>query len=512
MKQSKQHKRGFKLPTRMILVGLMISLQIAVIVILILKLSEKAFGAYIVLEVISVLVVIGIVVSRGNPSLKMPWIIFILLLPLMGGIFYIFWGGVHTLPHLKRRMCTAEAQQRTFLTGDAMAADSLRTSQPAYYRQSEYLRNSSGFPVHTDTSCEYHAPCDAGFERILEELQMANNYIFIEFFIIAEGQMWNKIYSILRQKAAAGVEVRIMFDDFGSIARQYRGFVKRLRADKIKVSVFNPLRPSVDVFMNNRNHRKCIIIDGKTAISGGFNIADEYVNLESPHGHWMDNVLIIKGSSVKNFIVMFCSMWNFTTRRRINATDYFAYNDRIGKGFVQPYCDGPLNNENPAEGLYLQILGSAKDYVYISTPYLVLDNEMVTALCLAAKSGVDVRIITPKIRDKWYVHPVTQSFYDELLTSGVRIFEYTPGFIHSKVFVSDDTVATVGTVNMDFRSFYYHFECGVWICDNPVIAEIKEDCLSNMVRGEEILLDRWKKRPLKLKLKQAILRIFAPLM
>ncbi len=511
-KQKKQHKRGVTLPMRVILVGLMVALQLALFIFLLFKLSADAVWVYTAFQIISFLAVVVIVVRRGNPSLKLPWIIFILALPLIGGIIYIFWGGTKALPHLKRRMRTAENQQHTFLTADPQAEEALASTHPSVFRQSVYLKNTSGFPVHGNTFCEYHAPCDAGFERVLEELRMATNYIFMEFFILAEGKMWNQIYAILKQKAAAGVDVRIMYDDFGSCARQYRGFAKRLRDDHIKVSVFNPLRPSLDIFMNNRNHQKVIIIDGKTAISGGFNVGDEYINAEVRFGHWMDNVLILKGDAVKNFIVMFCAMWNFTTRGRINATDYFGYNDRLGRGFVQPYADGPLNDVNPAEGLYLRILGSAKNYVYITTPYLILDNEMLTALITAAQSGVDVRIVTPKIRDKWYVHPVTQSYYEELLEAGVRIFEYTPGFIHSKVFVSDDTVATVGTVNMDFRSFYYHFECGVWICDNPVIEEIKEDVLSNMVRGEEILLKEWRHRPLRQKIKQAALRLFAPLM
>lgn len=510
---AKKQKRSIRLPMRVIIVALLLLLQIALILVAISVLAIRTAWVYAFFNIISAITVFAIVINNENPSLKLPWVIFILLFPITGGIVYILWGGSHTLPHMKARFCAAEARQQAFLHHNEDVAATLRAAQPMYYRQSQYLANSSGYPVYSDTSLEYHSPCDAGFDRVLEEIEMASSYIFIEFFILAEGQMWNKIYSILKRKAAQGVEVRVMFDDFGSVARQYRGFVNKLREDGIKVSVFNPLRPSVDVFMNNRNHRKVIIIDGKTAVSGGFNIGDEYVNWNMRLGHWMDNVLILKGEAVRSFIVMFCSMWNFTCKKdKLSAEDYFAYNDRVGKGFVQPYGDGPLNNENPAEGVYLKMIENATDYVYITTPYLILDHEMETALILAARSGVDVRIITPKIRDKWYVHPVTQSFYQPLLDAGVRIYEYTPGFIHSKIFVSDDTVATVGTVNMDFRSFYYHFECGVWMCDCPAIDDIKEDVLSISVKSEEIDRELWKKRPLKLKLKQAFLRLFAPLM
>lgn len=505
-------KKSIRLPMRLIIVALLLILQIAIMLGGLILLSGRVTWVYIILNLISLIAVFVLAVKSGNPSLKLPWVIFILALPIAGGLIYLLWGGSHTLPHIRARMGTAEAHQQSFLQMNEAVADNLRASEPMYYRQSTYLANSSGFPVYGDTALEYHAPCDAGFERVLEELEMAQHYIFMEFFILAEGKMWNRIYAILKKKAAQGVEVRVMFDDFGSVARQYRGFVGKLRSDGIRVSVFNPLKPSLNIFMNNRNHRKVIIIDGKTAVSGGFNIGDEYINLEHRFGHWMDNVLILKGDAVRSFIVMFCSMWNFTSRHKINATDYFAYNDRMGKGFVQPYCDGPLNDENPAEGVYMRMIENAKDYMYITTPYLILDHEMETALILAAKSGVDVRIVTPKIRDKWYVHPVTQSFYQTLLDAGVRIYEYTPGFLHSKVFISDDTVATVGTVNMDYRSFYYHFECGVWICDNPVLDDIKEDVLSIMVRSEEINRERWRHRPLRLRLKQAFLRLFAPLM
>lgn len=506
-------KKSIRLPMRLILIIVLLAVQLGLMITAIYMLTLNSGWVSVGLYAISVISVFLIVVRSGNPSIKLPWVIFILAVPIAGGIVYLLWGGVRTLPHTKARMGTAEAHQKSFLEANNDTADALRAAEPAYFRQSEYLSRCSGYPVYSDTSLEYHSPCDAGFERVLEELEMANNYIFMEFFILAEGQMWNRIYSILKRKAAQGLDIRVMFDDFGSVTRQYRGFIGKLKANGIKVSVFNPLQPSLNIFMNNRNHRKSIIIDGKTAISGGFNIGDEYINLDHRLGHWMDNVLILKGEAVRSFVVMFCSMWNFTSKKyKLNATEYFGYNDRVGRGFVQPYCDSPLNDENPAEGIYLKMINGARKYVYITTPYLILDSEMEMAIIMAAKSGVDVRIVTPRIRDKWYVHPVTQSFYQPLMDAGVKIYEYTPGFIHSKVVISDDTVATVGTVNMDFRSFYYHFESGVWICDNPVIDDIKENVLSVMVRSQEIDREKWKKRPWLMKFKQAFLKLFAPLM
>jgi len=509
----KQHRRAFNLPVRVIIVGALILLQIAILAILIYNLSGKVVWVYSLFEFITVPVVIFVIIRKGNPSQKLAWVVFILGLPIVGCIVYMFWGGARTFPHLKKRMAQIESKQMPYLTGNLAVEAQLRLSDELHFRQFSCLRGCSGFPVYSGTACEYFSPCEAGLDKILEELELADHYIFMEFFILAEGKMWNQIYAILKRKAAEGVDIRIMFDDFGSVARQYRGFLKRLRADNIKVSVFNPLRPSIDVFMNNRNHRKMVIIDGKVAISGGFNIGDEYINLESPFGNWMDNILIIKGESVKSFVVMFCIMWSFTTRQTMDANDWFAhYSGKTANGFVQPYCDGPFNLNNPAESLYMQMINTAKQYVYITTPYLILDNEMITALKIASKSGIDVRIITPKIPDKWYVHPVTQFFYAELMEAGVKIYEYTPGFIHSKLFVSDDRVASVGTINMDFRSFYYHFECGVWICDNPVVMDIKNDILGILKNSEEINPEVWKKRPAYIKLKQTFLRLFAPFM
>lgn len=509
---AKQHKRGVKMPVRVIIIALLILIQLAGLVTCIYLLSDKALWVYIFFETISICMVIFVVNQRNNPSYKIMWVLFILIFPLVGGIIYLFWGGGRVFPHLKKRMCRCEKAASSVLRQDQAVESRLEFVDMLHARQSRYLRRESGFPVYSNTTAEYFSPVEKLWPRLLAELEQAEHYIFIEFFILAQGKMWDSIHKILVRKAAAGVDVRIIFDDFGSCARQFRGFAKGLQAEGIKVSVFNPLRPSLDLFMNNRNHRKMVIIDGKTAISGGFNIGDEYVNLWKVHGHWMDNGFILKGDAVRSYLAMFCAMWSFTTRRKMDIQPCLVSHPVRSEGFVQPYCDGPLNDKNPAEELYMQILNTAQRYVYITTPYLILDSEMTTVLCLAAKSGIDVRIVTPKIRDKWYVHPVTQYSYEELLEAGIRIYEYTPGFIHSKIFVSDDRVATVGTVNMDFRSFYFHFECGAWISNMDVVGDIKDDVLRIMDESEEIRLDKWRRRPLGMKLKQGVLHLFAPFM
>jgi cardiolipin synthase len=268
----------------------------------------------------------------------------------------------------------------------------------------------------------------------------------------------------------------------------------------------------MNVFMNNRNHRKIIVIDGKTALTGGINIGDEYINEIERFGYWVDSAIIIKGKAVISFLAMFCSMWEFTAKKPLIMRDYLAEHNIINDGFYIPYCDNPLNSTNPAQGIYMQIISTAQKYVYITTPYLILDNEMLSVLSLAAKSGVDIRIITPHVPDKRYVHPVTQYYYSELLDAGVKIYEYTPGFIHSKLFVSDDSVATVGTVNMDYRSFNFHFECGVWCSGAKTIKDVKANFIEISEKSQEIDKNEWDKRSLFLRFRQSILHLFAPLM
>ena len=324
--------------------------------------------------------------------------------------------------------------------------------------------------------------------------------------------MWDEIHKVLVGKVKEGVEVRIIFDDFGSIKRQRKNFISNLQKEGIAVSVFNPIKPSMNIFMNNRSHRKIVVIDGKTAFTGGFNIGDEYINRMVRFGHWHDSGIKLKGDAVKSFLAMFLCMWEFTTKEQLDISKYLTDYKAQTDGFVLPYCDDPLNDKNPAEGIYMQILNTAQKYVYITSPYLIIDNTMISILRMATKSGIDVRIVTPHIPDKWYVHPVTQYNYLELLEAGVRIYEYTPGFIHSKLFVSDDKIATVGTVNMDYRSFIFHFECGVWICDNNSVLDIKKQFEEIISKSQEIKIEDWKKRPIRMRIKQAILHIFAPFM
>ena len=507
-----KHKRGIPFPTHIVFSALSLIVQIVFFVVMIKGLSEHYWFINIFCTVLSIVAIFYIVNRSGKSSYKILWIIFILAVPLFGITAYILLGGGRVFPHVKRKLKNCEDKYINQLYDDKNTHESLRYSDGLHSRQADYLTNESRYPLYKNSSCEFLAPGEKFMPRLLEELKKAKHYIYIEFFIIAEGKMWSSICDILEQKVNEGVEIKVLFDDFGSIKRQSSVFIKQLRNKGIEVAVFNKIRPSMDVFMNNRNHRKIVVIDGKVAMTGGLNIADEYINELKRFEYWMDCAVIIKGNAVKSFLAMFCSIWEFTTGNPIDMNKYISQLDIVDKGFLLPYADGPLDNKNPAEGIYMQIINSAQRYVHIASPYLIIDNSMKECLCLAAKSGIDVKIITPHTPDKWYVHPVTQYNYYDLLEAGVKIYEYTPGFIHSKFFVSDDSVATVGTVNMDYRSFIMHFECGVWMCNNTSVHDINDHFNKLLLQCEEMTLKKLKKSGVFTRIKRAILHLFAPFM
>lgn len=507
-----KHKRGIPIPTRIIFSALFLLVQLAIFFAIFFNLSTKSLSIYFLSEFFGIITVVYIINRRGNPSYKLMWAVFILIFPIFGIFIFLLLGGERVMPHLKKKMKKCQEHYLPLLEKNTEVSKKLRVNDPRHARQSEFLTNEAGYPLTDASSLEYLSPGEKFFPRFLEELESAQKYIFIEFFIIAEGKMWNSVYKILCEKAKAGVEVKVMFDDFGSIKRQHKDFISRLNSNGIEVAVFNKIRPSFNIFMNNRNHRKIAVIDGKTAVTGGLNLADEYINQFKRFGYWMDCAAIIKGEAVKSFLAMFCTTWEFTTGEMIDMKSHIADFKVSSEGFVQPYCDGPLNSRNPAEGIYMSILNTAEDYVYIATPYLIIDNTMLTTLKNAARSGIDVRILTPFIPDKWYVHPVTQYYYLELLEAGVKIYEYTPGFIHSKLFVSDDRIATVGTVNMDYRSFVFHFECGAWVDDIDTAVTIKSHYEQMLRASKQITLEDWKKEKFGDKFKRTFLHLFSPFM
>ncbi len=508
-------KRGIRFQSRHIVSAILLLVQFFLLFMAAYHVTQHTGNVvyryiYLVSELLGGILVIFIVNRRGNPSYKIAWIIFILVFPIFGITVFLLFGGGRVLPNFRKKMLQCEEYYLAQIGEDDGIHDLLHDYDIIHSRQADYLSAEANCPLFRNTEMEFLSPGEVFFPRFLEELSKAEKYIYLEFFIVAEGEMWESIFEILKEKAQNGVEVKLLFDDFGSIKRQHEDFITRVQNAGIEVAVFNKIGPSINIFMNNRNHRKIVVIDGRVAATGGLNLADEYINRIERFGYWVDCALMLRGDAVRTFLAMFCAMWKFTTGNGIDFQSHLAENMIKNENFALPYCDDPFGDNDPAEGIYMQILNTAQKYVYITTPYLIIDSTMIQTLRMAAKSGIDVRIITPHIPDKWYVHPVTQYNYRELLETGVRIYEYTPGFMHSKLFVSDDSVATVGTVNMDYRSFALHFESGVWISNTEAVTQIRDNIVGLFDQCHEITLEEWLKEPWYRRLKRAILNLFSP--
>ncbi len=503
--------------SKLAVVVLLILIQVFYIFVVYRIVKEYVFYWRTAALIISVFVVVYIINKQENPAYKLAWVVLIMSVPLVGGMLYVLLAGNRT-----RVKFIKEAQQNHLDTfkylpkDDAIQAEIKEISKSSSV-QSTYISKTAGYPVYKNTEVKYFPLGEDNYKCLLEELEKAEHFIFMEYFIIKQGKMWDSVLDILARKAAAGVDVRLIYDDFGCAMYMPSRFIKEMEALSIKAVPFNPVVPIINLRQNNRDHRKITVIDGHTGFTGGINLADEYINEVDRFGHWKDTGIMLKGDAVWNLTTMFLQTWKMVTGNE--EDDYLKFTPNrysevkcISDGFVQPYGDTPVDDEIVGENIYLNIINKAKHYVYITTPYLIIDNEMFTALTLAAKSGIDVRIITPGIPDKKTVYMVTQSYYYHLIEAGVKIYQYTPGFIHAKTVVADDKVATVGTVNFDYRSLYLHFECGVWMFDSSTIDVIKEDYMKTLSVCDEVTLEEIRRtKPLK-KLWQSILRLVAPLL
>ena len=498
--------------SRMVIIGVLILLQLAFLMALLVLLEGQFVYTYPILVVLSAAVSVWVVAGEKNPAYKLTWVLLITVMPVFGGLFYLMFGNQRTPDGLKARVGQFYESTIRRVGRDPACQARLAGENENLGTESAYIENVSGFPVWDGTDGEYYPIGEAFFEALKEELKKAEKFIFLEYFILQEGLMWDSVLDILKEKAAAGVEVRVLYDDVGTLNKLPGNYRSTLEKAGIRTAVFNPFRPHLNMAMNYRDHRKITVIDGNVGFCGGINLADEYINAYERFGHWKDTAVLLRGKAVWNLTLMFLMMWQFTTTVENDIDRYRPTDDRPGRGFVQPFGDSPLDNKNVSENAYMQILNRANKYVYMTTPYLILDNEMVTALTIAAQSGIDVRIITPAIPDKWYVHIVTRSFYAQLIRAGVRIYEYTPGFIHAKMFCSDDEVAIVGTANMDYRSFYLHFECGVVFYQQEMARSVKEDILQTLQVCRPVTLEEMESLPLPRRLLAKLLRLVAPLM
>lgn len=501
---------------RLVIVGFLIAIQVATLLLMILKFNEYFVYFYAVCILISIAVILYILNSKSNPAYKIAWLIPILLFPVFGGLLYLIFGGNRLSKHELKKMKNLALNFQVINENKDSVIEKLEKEDRVAALQAKYIENYALCPIHANTSTEYLPLGEIKFKRMLEELKKAKHYIFMEYFIIEEGQMWSAILEVLIERVNAGVDVRVMYDDMGCILLLPSDYHKKLQSLGIKCCVFNPFVPVVSSRFNNRDHRKICVIDGHTGFTGGINIADEYINVVVKHGHWKDTAVLLKGEAVWNLTVMFLSMWSYTTN---TSEDYFKYRPEVYQncpvktdGYVQPFCDSPLDGEAIGENVYINLINKAERYVYINTPYLIISNEMVTSLCTAAKCGIDVRIVTPHYADKWFVHSVTRAYYEVLVEAGVKIYEYSPGFVHAKSFVVDDKYGVVGTINLDYRSLYLHFECGAWLYKTKCLMDMKQDYLETLKECKEITLQECRDVQWYRKLGRGILRVLAPLM
>lgn len=501
---------------RTVVVALLMLAQLGLLAAMILRFSEYFVYFYFFGVLVSLLAVLHIVNKKGDPGYKIAWIVPILLLPLFGGFFYLFCGGNGPSTATRKKMRLVDRRMAEILSPD-QKAEKLTAFGRDSVSQSRYLERYAHCPLYTNTDSRYYAVGDDAFTPMLQALRDAKRYIFLEYFIITPGKFWDSVLKILEEKAAQGVDVRVIYDDVGCLYTLPKDYAKTLKAKGIRCQVFNRFVPILSIRLNNRDHRKFCIVDGHTAFTGGINLADEYINAIVRYGHWKDCAIRLRGEAVWSMTVMFLTMWESISAETV---DYQAFRPsvqpldgrRAAGQWVQPYADSPLDQEPVGETVYLNLINKAKGYVYIMTPYLIISDSLNTALCSAAKSGVDVRILTPHVPDKKTVFEMTKAHYTPLLEAGVRIFEYTPGFLHSKCFAVDDRWATVGTVNLDYRSLFLHFENGVWLCGGPTVLSVRDDFLNTQEKSQEVTLRQAEDHSFFRLLFRAVLRVFAPLM
>ena len=501
-----------KVFSRTVVTALLIVIQVAWLAALLLQLGNSLPAIQTVLRILSLVAILFVIKSDMNPSYKIGWVLLIAVLPILGGLMYVIFGNKRPTKYMREMLRAQLEKSAEYLGTQESITGELDGGAAGLFK---YLEGSAGYPTAKNTTVRYYRVGEEMYADLLPELEKAEKFIFLEYFIIRPGEMWDGVLEILKRKAAAGVDVRIIYDDMGCIDILPANYNATLEGWGIRTMAFNRFVPAVSLVMNNRDHRKITVIDGKVGFTGGINISDEYINVKERFGHWKDTGLMLKGPGVFNLTLMFLEMWNAFNKDGDGYAEFipdsFEECGSADDGYVLSFSDSPLDNESVGESVYTDMLYQAKDYIYITTPYLAIDSELQTALCMAAKRGVDVRMITPGIPDKKLVYRLTRSYYPTLLRAGVKIYEYTPGFIHAKSFVCDDELCVVGTINMDYRSLYLHFECGTLMYNNPEIKQVKKDDLDTMEKCRKVELSDMKTNFLG-ELFDSFLRSIAPLL
>ena len=510
----KRRKKGFFgiLFSRIGFIALLMLLQIALLLVLYFWINDYFRWFTGVEWIFSIGVTIYLLSTPMDPSAKLTWLFFILSFPIPATI--MLWFTKNDVGHrrIKNRVDQLISETSDALPQSPGILDDERVRKSGLTELSRYINNSGCFPVYRNTSVRYFPEGQKYYDALTRELKKAEKYIYMEYFIVDEGYMWGSIMKILSEKASQGVDVRLMYDGMCEISNVTSDYSRRLCGIGIKSKPFSPIRPFISTYYNYRDHRKILVIDGKTAFNGGINLADEYINKKDRFGHWKDAAVMLRGEAVQSFTLMFLQMWNLDEKSPSWDQALVSTTPEKAEGFVMPYSDSPLDGEKVGENVYIDILYRAEKYVHIMTPYLILDNELQTAIEYASKRGIDVSIILPGIPDKLPAFALARSHYKRLTGSGVNIYEYTPGFIHSKVFVSDDKKAVVGTINLDYRSLYHHFECATYMLETDCIDSIEADFSETLKSCRRITPETIKKEKLSYKLLGGVMKLIAPLM
>ncbi len=460
------------------------------------------------------IMIIYLLNSRINPIAKITWLIVVMLLPVFGVFLFLYTQSDIGHRVLKKRInqIIINTKENICQSNDVM--EHLTKENPNIAALAHYINKRGCHPVFENTSITYFPLGENKFEEMLRQLETAKHFIFMEYFIVGEGLMWGRILEILAKKAAQGIDVRIMYDGTCEFSLLSRDYPKRLKALGIRCKVFAPVSPFVSTCYNYRDHRKILVIDGHTAFNGGVNLADEYINEKVRFGHWKDTAVMLKGEAVKSFTLMFLQMWGIDEREEKYAhfLSYPSLSAKKATGYVIPYGDCPLNNDKLGERVYMDILNRSVSYVHIMTPYLILDGEMETAIKFAAERGVEVVLLLPGIPDKAIPYALAKTHYASLLESGVKIYEYTPGFVHAKVFVSDSIEAVVGTINLDYRSLYHHFECATYLYHVDCIEEIETDFQDTLAKCKPVTMETIRREKWTVKLTGYLMKVIAPLL
>lgn len=472
----------------------------------------------IALRVISLIVSLYIIHKDMRPHNKLSWIFLVLFLPVLGCPCYFIFGRSEMTRRARNYLANLQSFVEPMRETSPEVEAHLKETSTVAFKQMSCPWNVSRYPAYMEKDSTYYNSGEAMFADMMADIRNAKEYIFLEFFIMKQGIMMDTLVAALEEKIKEGVHVRLIYDDMGCIDEFPPKYYKTLQEKGIHVACFNPFRPLLSVIMNNRDHRKIVVVDGKVAYTGGLNIADEYINAIERFGYWKDAGIRITGDSVWSFTTMYLEMWSFVTK---GSEDYSRFkslekNDsaliQSGKGFVQPYGDSPLDKKYLTEAVYLNLINHARKYVYIFTPYLIIGSELATALINAARSGVDVRIVTPAIPDKKLVFLLTQANYENLIRGGVKIYQYTPGFIHSKCFVVDDEYASVGTTNLDHRALYLHFECGVLLYKTDSVLDVRKDAEATFAVSRQIMLEDCANKNFFYQQFLSIMQLFSPLL